>query len=70
MASDDVWARAAVVPLTFKGADGTRYDLGRTLMALAVCVALVVVAWWLWRRTDWEGPTEAATPEMDAATLE
>jgi hypothetical protein len=70
VASDDVWARAAVVPLTFRGADGARYDLGRTLLALAVCIALVVVAWWLWRRTDWDGPTEAATPEMDAATLE
>jgi hypothetical protein len=70
VASDDVRARAAVVPLTFEGADGARYDLGRTTMALAVCVALVAVAWWLWRRTDWDGPTEAATPEMDATTLE
>ena len=70
VASDDVWARAAVVPLTFVAAEGAHYDLDRTLLALGTCGALLIAAWWLWRRTDWDGPTEAATPELDAAQLD
>ena len=70
MASDDVWARAAVVPLSFRGTGPASYDLGRVAGAVTVCVGLLIVAFWLWRRTDWSSPTEAATPEMDAAPLD
>jgi hypothetical protein len=69
VASDDVWARAPVVPLEFAKA-GARYDVGRTAMALVICGALLGVALGLWRRTDWSGPTEAATPDLDRARLE
>ena len=70
VASDDVWARAAVAPLSFRGTGPASYDLGRVAGAVTVCVGLLIVAFWLWRRTDWSRPTEAATPEMDAAPLD
>ena len=49
---------------------GARYDPGRAAGALAVCGVLLAVAVWLWRRTDWSTPSEAATPELDDARLE
>jgi hypothetical protein len=37
------------------------------LAVAAILVALAACVWW---RTDWRTPSEAATPEMDAARLD
>ena len=67
--SDDVDGRAPMVAVSVREV-GPPYRLGRTGWALAVAVVLFALAAWLWSRTDWSGPSEAATPEMDAARLE
>jgi len=42
---------------------GTSY----AALGLTAAVALIVTACWIIRRTDWRPPSEAATPELDAA---
>lgn len=68
--SEDVWPRAAVVRLTFREPTGPSLATRQTVVALAVSVALLAIAAWLWLRTDWRPPSEAATAELDAARLE
>jgi hypothetical protein len=68
--SEDVWARATVVRLTFREPAGPSLATRQTVLALAVTVALLAIAAWLGLRTDWRAPSEAATAELDAAQLE
>jgi hypothetical protein len=47
-----------------------RYELGRLAVGLAVAALLLALAAWVVRTSDWRGPAEAATPEMDRAVLD
>ena len=58
------------VPVAFSTGPPARYDGGRVGAGLALAVLLLGFAWRLVRTTDWRGPAEAATPEMDGAILE
>jgi hypothetical protein len=58
------------VPFAFSTGPPARYDSGRVGAGLALAVLLLGLAWRLVRTTDWRGPAEAATPEMDGAILE
>lgn len=58
------------VPVRYSLGPGPRYEAGRLVGGLAAVAALVAGALVLMRITDWAKPTEAATPEMDAADLE
>jgi len=68
--SEDVWARAPVVRLTFREPAGPSLVTGQTAVALAVTLTLLAIAAWLGLRTDWRAPSEAAAAELDAAQLE
>jgi len=46
-----------------------RYDPCRSLTGLTTAVVLLLVAFFVARRTDWRKPTEADTPELDRAVL-
>ena len=60
-----------MVPILFVDeSTAITYDVGRTAVALTIGAVLLAVAFWLWRRTDWSGPSEAATPDLDRARLE
>lgn len=60
---------APVQPVAFSAGRGAGYYPARVAAGLALAAALLVLAWWLVRTTDWSEPSEAATPEMDRATL-
>ncbi len=45
------------------------YDTGRLTTGLLVAAALLVAAWRVVATVDWRPPSEAATPDMDAAEL-
>ncbi|MGH9151472.1 MAG: hypothetical protein ACRD03_03490, partial [Acidimicrobiales bacterium] len=62
--------RAPVVPIAFSTGPGARYDGGRLAAGLLAAAALLGLATWLVRTTDWSAPTEASTPAMDAAELD
>lgn len=61
---------APAVPLHFSLGPGASYNGSRLAVGLSLGGLLVVVAIILVWRTDWTKPTEAATPEVDAADLE
>lgn len=67
VASDTVFARAPVVPVTFAGPPGADYDAGRLVTGLAAAALLLATAGWLVRRTDWSPVGEEAAPEIDDA---
>lgn len=66
---NDGYLAAPAVPISFARGPGVDYRSGRVATGLGVALALLalalVVAW----RTDWAKPSEAATPDMDAADL-
>lgn len=57
------------VDVSFAGGPGVSYDSGRVAFGMAIATLLLVIAIWLARATDWRKPSEAETPEMDAAVL-
>ncbi len=65
--SEDVFARAPVVPISFAGPPGARYDSGRLAVGLGLATFLITMATWLIRRTDWSAVGGAAAPEIDDA---
>jgi hypothetical protein len=65
--SDEVFARAPVVPITFAAPPGATYDPTRLLLGLLIAVVLVAIAAWLIVRSDWSAVGEAAAPEIDNA---
>lgn len=67
VASDAVFARAPVVPISFAAPPGATYDPTRLLVGLALAALLLLVAWGLIWRTDWSPVGEAAAPEIDEA---
>lgn len=67
VASDDVFARAPVVPISFAGPVGAEYDRNRLVLGVGLALLLLGLATWLIRRTDWSPPDEAAAPEIDEA---
>lgn len=60
---------APVVPITFSAGRGASYHAGRLTIGLLVATVLAGLATWLVRTTDWREPSEAATPELDAASF-
>jgi hypothetical protein len=64
------YVAAPAVPLQFSLGSGASYNGARLAVGLALAGVLVLAAIVLVRRTDWAKPTEAATPEVDAADLE
>jgi hypothetical protein len=67
VASDDVFARAPVVPISFAAPPGAAYDPSRLALALGLAAVLIAVAAWLIVGTDWSAVGEAAAPEIDDA---
>jgi hypothetical protein len=67
VASDAVFTRAPVVPISFAGPPGADYDPTRVALGLGVALLLVGAAIGLIRRTDWSAVGEAAAPEIDDA---
>ena len=67
VASDDVFARAPVVPITFAAPPGADYDSTRLALGLGLAAVLVAIATVVIRRTDWSAVGEAAAPEIDDA---
>jgi hypothetical protein len=60
---------APVVSIAFAAGPVARYDSARSIAGLAAAVVLLVLAFFVARRTDWRKPTEADTPELDRAVL-
>lgn len=67
VASDAVFARAPVVPISFAAPPGADYDSARLAFGLVLAVLLVAIAAGLILRTDWSPVGEAAAPEIDDA---
>ena len=67
VASAAVFARAPVVPISFDGPVGARYNAAQLILWLSVAALLIAVAAWLLLRTDWSTVGEAAAPEIDNA---
>jgi hypothetical protein len=65
--SDDVFARAPVVPINFAAPPGAAYDSVRLAVGLTLVGLLLVLAGLLLVRTDWHPVGEAAAPEIDDA---
>ncbi len=65
--SDDVFARAPVVPISFAAPPGADYDPARLVLGLAIATILSGIGAWLILRTDWSAVGEAAAPEIDDA---
>lgn len=61
---------APVVPIRFSLGPGASYEPRRLAVGLSLAALLVALALLLVRTTDWTKPTEAATPQVDAADLE
>ena len=68
--SDGALVRAAPVPVDFSAGASASYNAKRVALGLTAAVALLSLAVWLIRTTDWREPTEAATPAMDAVAPE
>ncbi len=62
-------ARDAILPVRFAPAPVPEHDARRIGLALSGAGGALLLAWFLARRTDWEPPSEAATPALDAAEL-
>ncbi len=62
-------ARDATLPVRFAAAPVPEHDARRIGLALSGAGAALLLAWFLARRTDWEPPSEAATPGLDAAEI-
>ena len=67
VASDSVFARAPVVPISFEGPLGARYNTSRLVIWLTLALVLLAGAAALIRRTDWAAVGEAMAPEIDHA---
>jgi hypothetical protein len=57
------------VAVPFTSPPAARYETRRVAVGLGLAAALLALAWWVVRRTDWRPPTEAGTPLLDAAEL-
>ena len=66
----DGFVAAPAVPLQFSLGPGATYNTARLVTGLVLGASLMALAFLLARRTDWNKPTEAATPEVDAADLQ
>jgi hypothetical protein len=58
------------VPVRFSAPPGPDLEPDRVIPALVLAAALLATAWYLIKTSDWSPPSEAATPELDAITLE
>jgi hypothetical protein len=58
-----------VVEIAFAIGPGAGYDATRTLAGLGLAIALIALAIFWVRGTDWRKPTEADTPDLDHAVL-
>ena len=65
--SDEVFARAPVVPITFAAPPGADYDPTRLALGVAIAALFLVIATVLIVRTDWSPVGETAAPEIDDA---
>jgi len=57
------------VEIAFATGPGAGYDATRTLAGLAAAIALIALATFWVRRTDWRKPSEADTPDLDRIEL-
>jgi hypothetical protein len=67
VASDEVFVRAPVVPISFVGPPGAAYESTRLAIGLGLGALLAALAGWLILRSDWSVVGEAAAPELDDA---
>lgn len=62
-------ARDTTVAVRFVPAPTPTYEARRILTGLLGAAVLLLLAWFVARRTDWRPPSEAATPQLDTAEL-
>jgi hypothetical protein len=67
--SDQAGVRARPEPLSFAAPAGPAYSVPRLVLGIGTAVALLVVAAWLVRSTDWRPPREADSSAIDDAEL-
>jgi hypothetical protein len=67
--SDQAGVRARPVPVSFAAPPGTAYSEPRLVLGLGTAVALLALAAWLVRSTDWRPPREADSSAIDDAEL-
>jgi hypothetical protein len=60
---------APVVEIAFATGPGAGYDATRTLVGLGAAIALIALAMFWVRSTDWRKPSEADTPDLDRIVL-
>ncbi len=60
---------APVVEIAFATGPGAGYDATRTLAGLGAAIALIALAMFWVRSTDWRKPSEADTPDLDRIEL-
>ena len=68
--SQDGFVASPTAAVGFSLGPGAEYDRTRLVIGLSVTALLLLGAFALIGRTNWDRPTEAATPEMDATDLE
>lgn len=61
---------STTLDVPFVPAPAPRYDPARLVGGLVAAAALLVLAWRLAATIDWRPPSEAATPDLDAASLD
>jgi hypothetical protein len=59
----------AFVAIGFSEGPSAQYDARRWMAGLSIAGALLALAVYFARSTDWRKPTEADTPDLDAATF-
>ena len=62
-------AHDALTPVPFAPPERPDYDERRLMLGLAIAAALLVTAWRIVATIDWRPPSEADTPDLDAAEL-
>lgn len=67
VASDQPGVRAAPVALSFAQPPGVEYVTPRVIIGLTAAAALVLLATWLVRSTDWNPPSESDSTPIDDA---
>ncbi len=69
VSSDQAFARARPVGLSFRPTPSARYSTGRLIFGLAAASALLVTAGFLIRSGEWSPPTEADASSIDDAAF-
>jgi len=67
--TDDISVRADPVAISFADRPGAAYSRPRLMAGLVGVLALLLLAGWMLRTTDWSPPRESGSPALDGAEL-